>query len=167
VWTDFRRFTWLPPEALAGEPYRHARQVRVWLAKNRPDALVKARLSLQCLVETGHPNWYEWSIDNWGTKWGAYDYAEVAAQVDGRFVFRFQTAWSFPEPIFRKLAEIYPTLTFAVISFDEGWRFACDGEFNGANNYRCSKDLATANMYERVYGHAPDDLDEDVEEGIT
>jgi hypothetical protein len=45
----------------------------------------------------------------------------------------------------------------AIVSFDEGSNFACDGEFNGQNNYRCEKALATREMYMRVYGQAPED----------
>lgn len=44
----------------------------------------------------------------------------------------------------------------AIVSYDEGSNFACVGEFNGKNDYRCAKDLATDDMYERVYGHVPE-----------
>lgn len=145
---------------LGGPPIAHARQVREWLAATRPIALEKGRKCLQAIVETGYPTWYQWSIANWGTKWGAYDF-EDRERGKGRFVFKFETAWSFPEPVFRKLAAMYSALTFDVISFDEGWNFACDGEFNGRNNYRCDKSLATDEMYERVYGEKPDHGEDD------
>lgn len=48
----------------------------------------------------GNKDWYGWRIDNWGTKWNAYDIEETDSCI------RFDTAWSFPEPIIRKLAEI-------------------------------------------------------------
>lgn len=114
---------------------------------------------LRAHKETRFSDWYEWSIENWGTKWGAYDYEELY-RGDGRFVFKFETAWSFPEKVFRKLAELHPSLVIDVLSYDEGGRFACNGEFNGKNNYRCSRDLTTDEMYERVYGRKPD-RDED------
>lgn len=159
VWTSFERFVWLPAEVRAelasAPPFAHARIVRVWLAAERPAALEKGRQCLRAIAETGYPDWYQWSIANWGTKWGAYDYAE-RERGDGRFVFKFETAWSFPEPVFRQLATMYPALVFAVISFDEGWNFACEGEFNGRNDYREDKALATDAMYERVYGEPPD-----------
>jgi hypothetical protein len=46
--------------------------------------------------------WYDWRVANWGTKWEGYD---------GRFnedqsVFSFDTAWSPPLPIIKKLAEL-------------------------------------------------------------
>ena len=46
------------------------------------------------------PNWYDWSVRNWGTKWDAYD---VDVEVDIGYI-RFDTAWNTPIPIFRKLS---------------------------------------------------------------
>jgi hypothetical protein len=163
VWTNFEHFTWVPRDLLAGPSGDHPRRVRAWLEKTRPAALEKARKCFQCLAETGYSNWHEWSIANWGTKWNAYDYGLVTPPTDGRMVFKFDTAWSFPEPIFRRLAELRPNLVFAVISYDEGGNFGCDGEFNGKNNYRCEHSLATDEMYERVYGRKRDDDDDDDE----
>jgi hypothetical protein len=36
----------------------------------------------------GHNNWYDWSYQNWGTKWGCYD----SEYEDGHY--RFTTAWN-------------------------------------------------------------------------
>jgi hypothetical protein len=59
----------------------------------------------------GAPTWYEWSIKYWGTKWNACD-AKVTDNGDGSVHFTFDTAWSFPFPIFRKLAADFPMLNF-------------------------------------------------------
>jgi hypothetical protein len=48
----------------------------------------------------GYPDWYNWRIANWGTKWDAYD----QYQVDENTI-AFNTAWSDPTPIVRKLAK--------------------------------------------------------------
>ena len=131
------------------------------LKANDPEALEQGKKAAACLKETGHVDWYDWSIANWGTKWGAYDYEE-RERADGRFVFKFETAWSFPETIFRKLAEMWPALTLAIVAFDEGGNFGCDGEFNGKNDYRCDRELGSDDaLYERVYGHAPERDEED------
>lgn len=46
----------------------------------------------------GHVDWYDWCIDNWGTKWNACDvYA-------GDNFISFQTAWNVPDPIFEAFA---------------------------------------------------------------
>jgi Ferredoxin-like domain in Api92-like protein len=59
----------------------------------------------------GAPTWYEWCIEHWGTKWNACS-AEITDNGDGRLHVRFDTAWSFPLPIFEKLVAEFPTLTF-------------------------------------------------------
>lgn len=104
--------------------------------------------------ETGYSNWYDWAIDHWDTKWNAYDFEE-RERAAGRYVFKFETAWSFPEKPFRKLAELHSDLVIAVKSFDEGYNFACTGEFNGKNDYECDADLATDDFYREVYGRSP------------
>ncbi len=49
------------------------------------------------------PTWYEWCICNWGTKWNAAD--TIVLDMD---TIQFDTAWSNPEPVILKLAEMYP-----------------------------------------------------------
>jgi len=64
----------------------------------------------------GSANWYDWSVDNWGTKWNAYSEEED----EGERVF--QTAWSPPEGIFNKLLEKFPNEEWEVIYQEEqGW----------------------------------------------
>ena len=120
VWTDFTRFKFLESEIkLEGPPIRHAEQVHAWLAKHRPKVLEVGRLAARAIAETGYPDWYHWSIANWGTKWDAYDYEQRSSEPN-LFAFKFETAWSFPEPIFDRLAELHPELRFEVESVDEG-----------------------------------------------
>jgi len=57
------------------------------------------------------PTWYEWRCEHWGTKWNACN-AEVSDNGDGSLHVKFDTAWSFPFPIFEKLVADFPTLTF-------------------------------------------------------
>jgi hypothetical protein len=90
-----------------------------WLAEKNPDAIEKGKRQLRCFRETGCLSWYDWSVENWGTKWGSYDYVERSRE-PGRFVFKFETAWSVPRPIFDKLIGLHPELTFALSSIDEG-----------------------------------------------
>lgn len=49
-------------------------------------------------------NWYNWNIDNWGTKWNAYDNYTIIKK--SYVIFVFSTAWSTPDEIYRKLAEM-------------------------------------------------------------
>ncbi len=62
----------------------------------------------------GAPTWYEWRIDNWGTKWNAYGYSDGVDMSefveDGNFCC--ETAWSAPHPILDKLSQMYPDVEF-------------------------------------------------------
>lgn len=57
------------------------------------------------LRKFGYPTWYEWRIQNWGTKWNASG-AEV---LDGRL--SFLTAWNAPKQILEKLSQMFPSIT--------------------------------------------------------
>ena len=59
----------------------------------------------------GFPTWYEWCINNWGTKWNAYGYGENTDYSKCKNLW-FQTAWSAPHPVLQKLSEMYPDITF-------------------------------------------------------
>ena len=48
---------------------------------------------------------YEWSIREWGTKWNSYDFGEA-----GDNEISFNTAWSRPEPVIKKLSEMFPEI---------------------------------------------------------
>jgi hypothetical protein len=129
-----------------------------WLKAHRPEALSKAERSRRAFDETGYLNWYEWNIAMWGTKWNAYDCA-IRSLDNERLVFVFDTAWSFPMPVFQKLRLLYPDLVFDVASFDEGWGFACTGCFGGANDFTYVD--ASPELYRRVYGRGPDTEDDE------
>jgi hypothetical protein len=61
----------------------------------------------QIIPTTGEADWYSWGIKNWGTKWNATDsYVSDSGDVC------FNTAWSPPIPVIRKLAELFPDLIF-------------------------------------------------------
>jgi hypothetical protein len=59
-------------------------------------------------------DWYEWSIENWGTKW---DVSETFEDENGYICF--DTAWSTPIEVIRHLSERYQGLTFEVSFADE------------------------------------------------
>ena len=75
----------------------------------------------------GAPNWYEWSIKNCGTKWDL-PYGEVQADEtfldDGEITYRFETAWSPPEPIYRDLRDQYPNLRISWHYDEPGMEFS-------------------------------------------
>ena len=61
----------------------------------------------------GERDWYDWSIENWGTKWNAGDTVVYSD------VIEFQTAWSTPIPVFVELSKRLKDTTIAVDYADE------------------------------------------------
>ena len=80
-------------------------------------------LGKQCCTNIdkyGCTTWYNWRINNWGTKWTA-DSVFVEDNV-----IEFQTAWSCPNGILRKFAEICAECD---VTF-EGWYADEDRGYN-------------------------------------
>ena len=69
------------------------------------------------------PKWWDWRIQNWGTKWNSYDdYVEI---VDDETVeYTFSTAWSPPEPVIAKLREQYPDVSITAFYDEPGMEIA-------------------------------------------
>lgn len=72
--------------------------------------------SCKAYEETGFVYWYDWNVDNWGTKWNAYDQPDERNATDTMY---FQTAWSAPRPIISKLAEMFPDVEINLWYADE------------------------------------------------
>lgn len=67
----------------------------------------------------GKNNWYDWSLDNWGTKCNAYS-ASVVAEDENHLHLQFDTAWAPPTPIFEKLEEMGFSVNAVSINEDMG-----------------------------------------------
>lgn len=65
---------------------------------------------------------YEWCVENWGTKWSAY---EVARRDYLGVCLTFQTAWSPPTPVIIALHKHFPLCTLHMESFEMGAAFVC------------------------------------------
>lgn len=72
----------------------------------------------------GYETWYDWCINNWGTKWNACD-----CNITDNTVI-FTTAWNAPEKIYRKLSKM--GYTFSTEYADENTGFNT-GMYNSEN----------------------------------
>ena len=78
------------------------------------------------------PDWWNWRVLNWGTKWDLCDLEgqEWEIQGDGyptnpfRYEFHFSTAWSPPEAAFIRISKDYPELTFRIRYAEGGCDFS-------------------------------------------
>jgi len=88
-------------------------------------------------------NWYDWSVENWGTKWNAYGFlgmtseeklpyasAEEHQKAHGN-ILEFQTAWSGVSELMRKLSEIFPN-----VEIRYGWADEDIGSNVGMETYK-------------------------------
>jgi len=65
-------------------------------------------------------DWYEWRLDNWGTKWDIYD--SNCDRIDANTLqLLFYTAWSPPTGIFDKLVDMGYDVHARYL--DEGWNY--------------------------------------------
>ena len=67
--------------------------------------------------------WYDWRVQNWDTKWDAYDVEFVDEDPD-QFEVTFNTAWSPPEAICSALREQYPDLSISWFYDEPGCELA-------------------------------------------
>lgn len=118
-------------------------------------------------VKYSASTWYDWAIQNWGTKWNACD-VNVSDNENRSADISFDTAWSYAYPILRKLAKKFKELVFDVWYADEDYGYNCghvryengiedvvDGSKNGEPRY----DIA-----EKVLRYSYEELVNDNEE---
>lgn len=74
------------------------------------------------MVERGLVDWYSWNLDNWGTKWDAYD-VQVERQDDTVLWIGFNTAWSPPVPVIHAMQGQHPELSITAEYEEEGMGF--------------------------------------------
>ena len=67
--------------------------------------------------------WYDWRIQNWDTKWDAYD-VSVDDDDPDQLEVSFNTAWSPPEAICNQIREDYPDLAVSWFYDEPGCEIA-------------------------------------------
>lgn len=173
--TEFSHEAFFPmPEELSTYPGAPAFSAR----PNQPiknfwrwiGAVFRGKTSNALIKKYGADNWYNWALQNWGTKWGIYDatdWEQIAPEdvidlIDPDYdipedlreletvaSIHFDSAWSPATRIIAKLSERYPEAYFGLIYADEG------GGFVGADLIAGGDCLAT---YEPDWDH-PDGIE--------
>ena len=75
------------------------------------DSTYKLLYEISCtmnMILFGVPDWHKWGIQNWGTKWDAYD-----SKLE---TLTFVTAWNTPLQIFKELAKY---ASFTITAYEE------------------------------------------------
>ncbi len=114
----------------------------------------------------GAANWYDWRLENWGTKWDIVDVTELEGNA-GYSLMSFETPWSPPIEAFEKLAELFPTLTFLLEYTEPGSGFFGramfkDGKLDEDHNYNWEDRFEDGwwlyKELEDAYSHADNEL---------
>jgi hypothetical protein len=91
----------------------------------------------------GHLHWYDWAIENWGTKWDVSNehvYETTHGYVPGvfnKFSFAFDTAWGPPEQWITSLSKECPDLRFRLEYYELGCWFAGVLEIENSKEIEC------------------------------
>lgn len=91
-----------------------------FLIKEERVNIEMSKKAIENLDKYGHMDWYDWSIENWGTKWDIYDCGDWYFEDDNVVMINFYTAWSPPISGIGKLSEQYRDLKFRIEYADEG-----------------------------------------------
>lgn len=83
-----------------------------------PEHIFRGNLGSEEFEKYGKNNWYDWSVEFWGTKWLAFDFKEYNGEN-----ITFHTAWSPPHPVIQKLSEMYPDIYIQHQWADEDFGF--------------------------------------------
>lgn len=75
------------------------------------ELLTYGNILISNVLNYGFEDWYEWRWKNWGIKWDVSDCSEITECKD-YLSFYFNTPWSYPAPVFKKLSLMFPKLEF-------------------------------------------------------
>jgi hypothetical protein len=83
----------------------------------------------------GPDNWYQWNTRNWDTKWDACSVSLEKMTLNGQehIILSFETAWSYPAPVFGVMCEKFPNLRM-LFEWEEEQGYGAKGE-NIAGEY--------------------------------
>lgn len=73
----------------------------------------------ELIEKYGSDNWYDWCINNWGTKWDVSNSSSIVSQSADQIKYHFDSAWSPPIEWLRFVSVLYPKLKF-ILDYEEG-----------------------------------------------
>lgn len=107
-------------------------------------------------------DWYDWSCENWGTKWNSTD-----THIVDDDCIEFDTAWSPPIPVLERLSKENPDKPINHYYIDEGVNFAGEASYLNGNCEYYDYDYGTPesiSVAEEIWGY---DYTKEEEEEIT
>jgi hypothetical protein len=87
--------------------------------KNDPERIALGEKCYNNIENHGAPSWYMWRIKNWGSKWNAYGFEDMAPFDPDSNRICFYTAWSSVPQVIGKIAEMAPSAALTYRYADE------------------------------------------------
>ena len=101
----------------------------------------------------GYANWYDWCVNEWGTKWDVGDEGSATINEDGSLTASFNSAWAPPIEAYRKLEDL--GFEIKAYYFEGGMMFAGIYE-DGDDDYY---EVGSMNS-EQIDAELPEELNE-------
>jgi hypothetical protein len=133
------------------------------LLQEMKEALEKSQKAIE---ECGYGNWYDWRLDNWGTKWNSYGFEFMTDVTENskNISFTFDTAWAPPSDNFiAELSGKYPNLSFEMYSYESGMEFAAH-VLASKGDVQQDEDADFYEIAKEEFGYEPFDEYDDEEE---
>jgi len=99
----------------------YKKELKIYNEKKENDTLkhwetlpITEKMQQDLIKKYGTDNWYDWAVNNWGTKWNAYDVNPMSENQ-----IQFSTAWSTPTILMERLSMINPDVEIEVSYADE------------------------------------------------
>tara|TARA_R100000654_G_C2686835_1_gene127978 strand:+ start:964 stop:1641 length:678 start_codon:yes stop_codon:yes gene_type:complete len=100
----------------------NGKSVRYWRDVDGKNVAIPEKELTKLKEKYGATNWYDWCLNNWGTKWGCYDFG-----IDDD-VIMFTSAWSpIGETIIQMFAKDFPSFHYEYEE-ETGWGAELDYE---------------------------------------
>ncbi len=118
-----------------------------------PDYIYQGNLGKEESDKYGKNNWFDWSIENWGTKWNSRD-----TELNGN-CYSFWTAWNPCSPVIEKLAEMFPDASFYYRYDESGMGFCGVEKYEGGKLVYIMEADTWENWYDEEGDEFPDDFE--------
>jgi hypothetical protein len=110
-------------------------------------------LAKRFLEQFGATDWYNWQVQNWGTKWDVGADGQPAQDIPGGLMLSFDSAWSPPTTAYEKLIDM--GFRIRAMYYEGGMCFAGIWD-NGDDDYYEYSDMSSTEVAEQL----PVELDE-------
>lgn len=131
------------------ENQKRFREMSVDQQKEAVDLAIKYQQNIE---KYGHATWYDWSIENWGTKWNSSECEKV-----GENEYDFTTAWSGVPDLIEKMSIEFPEVKIYYKYSDEDTGCNCGiGEYKSGEIYFRELENSSKEAYEMAFELRPD-----------